>query len=114
MCSRSYDLRWARAKCRQRRLGERSPELERILDSSQIGLDGQPVVRLRASTRPPLSRSGSEPEVLRQPPNLLIEIATIMARGLAGQPVKCGGERARLAEADVERNRGDGQLTIRQ
>src|SRR5258708_39550791 len=31
--------------------------------------DGQPVVRLRASTRPPLSRSGSEPEVLRQPPN---------------------------------------------
>ena len=43
-----------------------------------------------------------------------IEIATIAARGLAGQPVKCGGERARLAEADIERNRGDRQLTIRQ
>ena len=25
-------LRWARAKCRQRRLGERSPEFERIFD----------------------------------------------------------------------------------
>src|SRR6266446_1508348 len=25
-------LRWARAKCRQRRLGERSPELNRIFD----------------------------------------------------------------------------------
>jgi hypothetical protein len=25
-------LRWAHAKCRQRRLGERSPELERIFD----------------------------------------------------------------------------------
>jgi hypothetical protein len=47
-------------------------------------------------------------------PTLLIEIATIMARGLAGQPMKCGGERARLAEADIERNRGDGQLTVRQ
>jgi hypothetical protein len=44
----------------------------------------------------------------------LVEIATITTRGLAGQPVKCGGERARLAEADVKRNGGDGQLTIRQ
>src|SRR5438445_3784950 len=42
------------------------------------------------------------------------EIATITARGLAGQPMKCGGERAGLAEADLERNRGDGPLTIRQ
>src|SRR5258708_27017654 len=42
------------------------------------------------------------------------EIATIAARGLAGQPVKCGGERAGLAEADLERNRGDGLLSIPQ
>ena len=42
------------------------------------------------------------------------EIATITARGLAGQPMKCGGERAGLAEADLERNRGDGPLAIRQ
>ena len=45
---------------------------------------------------------------------ILIEIATITARGLAGQPMKCGGERARVAETDIERYRGDGQLTIRQ
>jgi hypothetical protein len=44
----------------------------------------------------------------------LIEIATITARGLAGQPVKRGTERARVAEADIERNRGDGQSAIGQ
>ncbi len=44
----------------------------------------------------------------------LVEIATITTRGLAGQPMKCGGERARLAEADIKRNGGDGQLTIGQ
>ena len=48
------------------------------------------------------------------PPTPLIEITTIAARGLTGHPVKCGGECARLGEADIERNRGDGQLTIRQ
>jgi hypothetical protein len=47
-------------------------------------------------------------------PTFLIEIATVTARGLAGQPMKCGRERARLAEADIEPNRGVGQLTIRQ
>ncbi len=47
-------------------------------------------------------------------PPSLIEIATITARGLAGQPMKCGAERARLAEADIKRNVGYGQLTIRQ
>ena len=57
---------------------------------------------------------GSEAAVPRQPPTLLIEIATITARGLAGQPMKCGAERARLAEADIKRNVGYGQLTIRQ
>ena len=45
---------------------------------------------------------------------LLIEIATITARGLAGQPMKCGAERARLAEADIKCNFGYGRLTIRQ
>ena len=44
----------------------------------------------------------------------LIEIATVMARGLAGQPVKCGGECARIAEADIERNTRDGQFPLRQ
>jgi hypothetical protein len=28
--------------------------------------------------------------------------------------MKCGGELARLAETHIERNRGDGQLAIRQ
>jgi hypothetical protein len=41
-----------------------------------------------------------------------IEVATITARGLAGQPVKCGAERAGFGKADIERNRRDGQLTI--
>jgi hypothetical protein len=50
----------------------------------------------------------SEVGVQRSPPTLLIEIATITARGLAGQPMKCGGERARLAEADIERNLRNG------
>ena len=36
-----------------------------------------------------------------------IEIATITRRGLAGQPVKCGGEGAGIAEADIERDCGD-------
>src|SRR6202022_4358486 len=54
-------------------------------------------------------RSGSP-----TPSPTLIEIATITARGLACQPMKRGGEGARLAEADLERDRGDGQLTIRQ
>jgi hypothetical protein len=44
----------------------------------------------------------------------LIEIATVPGRGLAGQPMKCGAKRTRLAEADIERNRGDGQLPISQ
>src|SRR5260370_6405533 len=67
-------LRWARAKCRQRRLGERSPELERIFDqrfkvgagrlagervlehrgnrdASQRGLAGAPYSLLISSTR---------------------------------------------------------------
>jgi hypothetical protein len=47
-------------------------------------------------------------------PTPLVEIATITARGLAGQPMKCGSERARLAEADIKRNGSDGQLMIRQ
>ena len=47
-------------------------------------------------------------------PDSLFEIATILARGLAGQPVKCGGERARIAEADSESNCRDGQFAIRQ
>jgi hypothetical protein len=36
-----------------------------------------------------------------RPPDILIEIAPITARGLTGQPVKCSGERARFAEADI-------------
>jgi hypothetical protein len=47
-------------------------------------------------------------------PALLIEIATITARGLAGQPMKRGTEPARVAEANIERNRRDGQFAIRQ
>src|SRR5258708_36860652 len=62
----------------------------------------------------PLSRSGSEAAVPRPLPTLLIEIATITARGLAGQPMKRGTEPARVAEADIERNRSDGLLAIRQ
>ena len=54
-------------------------------------------------------RSGSLPSACPIP---LIEIATITARSLAGQLMKCGGERARVAEADIERNRRDRQLTI--
>jgi hypothetical protein len=56
--------------------------------------------------------SGTEAAV--PSPTPLVETATITARGLAGQSMKCGGECARLAEADIERNRCDGQLTIRQ
>jgi len=56
----------------------------------------------------------SETAIPHPPSTLLIEIATITARGLAGHPMKCGGERARLAEADIKRNVGYGQLTIRQ
>jgi hypothetical protein len=47
-------------------------------------------------------------------PALLVEIATITARGLAGQPMKRGTEPARVAEADIEPNRRDGQFAIRQ
>src|SRR3979490_2728017 len=43
-----------------------------------------------------------------------IEAATIAARGLAGQPMKCGGKGGGLAKSNIERNRSDGQLTIRQ
>src|ERR1700676_25131 len=43
-----------------------------------------------------------------------IEAATIAARGLAGQPMKCGGKGGGLAKSNLERNRSDGQLTIRQ
>ena len=46
-------LRWVRAKCRQRRLGERSPELERIFDQSfKVGagrLAGERVFEHRAN-----------------------------------------------------------------
>ena len=45
-------------------------------------------------------------------PALLIEIATITGRGLAGQPMKRGTEPARVAEANIERNRRDGQFAI--
>jgi len=61
-----------------------------------------------------LSRSGNETAAPCPPSTLLIEIATITARGLAGQPMKCGAERARFAKADIKRNLGYGQLTIRQ
>ena len=37
-----------------------------------------------------------------------------MARGLAGQSVKSGGEGSGVAEADPERNRRDGQFAIGQ
>ena len=56
----------------------------------------------------------SEAAVPRQPPTPLIEIAAITARGLAGQPMKRGTEPAGVAEANIERNRGDGQFAIRQ
>ena len=57
-------------------------------------------------------RSGDPASVFPTPG--LVEIATITAWGLAGQPMECGRERARLAEADIKRNGGDGQLTLRQ
>ena len=57
---------------------------------------------------------GGEAAVSRPPPTPLIEIAAITARGLAGQPMKRGTEPAGVAEANIERNRGDGQFAIRQ
>ena len=42
------------------------------------------------------------------------EIATVMARCFAGQPVKSGAERARITKAAIERNRRDGQFAFRQ
>jgi hypothetical protein len=48
------------------------------------------------------------------PPTSLIEVSTVIARGFAGQPVKSGGERARVAEANIECNSRDGQFAIRQ
>jgi hypothetical protein len=44
----------------------------------------------------------------------LFEIATVMARCFAGQPVKSGAERARITEAALDCNRRDGQLAFRQ
>ena len=66
---------------------------------------------LRRSAAAIGERSGSP---VPASPTFLIEIATIMARGLAGQLMKCGGERAGVAEADIERNPGDGQRAISQ
>jgi hypothetical protein len=44
----------------------------------------------------------------------LFEIATVMARCFAGQPVKSGAERARITEAALKCNRRDGQVAFRQ
>jgi hypothetical protein len=58
--------------------------------------------------------AGSEAPVPRRLRTPLVETATIAGWGLAGQPVKCGGECTRVAEADIQRNCGDGELIIRQ
>src|SRR5258708_20743543 len=60
----------------------------------------------------PLSRSGERSGSPASAPTPLIEIAAITARGLAGQPMKRGTEPAGVAEANIERNRGDGQFAI--
>jgi hypothetical protein len=81
----------------------------------------EPLRRIRRSGRPASLISILKPgrhsvgwENQRLSGIALTEIATVTARGLAGQPVKCSSECARIAEADITCDGRDGQFAIRQ
>jgi len=84
------------------------------IGSRQIGTSFDDFVREPASRGTKGGPVGAPDPAASATRTALIETATVIARGFAGQPMKRSGKCAGIAEADLKCNRRDRLFAIRQ